>query len=636
MKSINFLIWVTLAMQESIAQPSSFTISNNSATFTISCMTPFINLVATGNYTSPPTYSWVSTSATLTGSNVNIYMPGNYTVIAYCVGYQNASQTLSIFSNTVGPIGAVTPSAVSISCADANVSVTLAAISPTNNILQQVLTPYGGTFATNSPSTVYSPMGPGTYTYMIKDSISGCQSSSLFVITAAPGFPTFSLSGSFNFSLSCTGYTNISVNIGNSTSNPVPGGPVSYTLIGPGTSTFIPTGNLNMNSIFNITIPGTYTFVLRDNITGCTTKIPVTVFGNVDRPTNLSIAGGTKTLSCINPSALLQGSSTTPSITYGWNVPISPGSISGSSVQVSANFTNPTTTLLGNYTLVVTSTTNGCKSYTPFPVYQNIAPPNVSINTGGQYTLTCSSQSILLNNVSTTGISGSSGFPNSGPVNAQYWDSPAPDTLANSATYTANAGGVYTLVARDSNNGCSSTANIMISDQRAFPNVSPPSQNFYLCSGGQVQIYPVLPLPLPAYTYSWSSPAGAVSWGAGTPSLTTTSPGTYTLTVASSAGCSKIVVVSVSNCLGISGNVTKSELCSFYPNPVHSTITIFSEEPALDRKIEIFNAFGEVVRSEIFAEEKLEINLQTEPAGIYIVTVKSGDTSLKSFKVIKQ
>src|ERR1043166_4403086 len=90
-------ILVFLICTESYSQNLSFTITNNSGTYTLTCNNPIINLSASSNYSGAVNYSWMGTS-TLTGNNVTLTTPGLYTVIAES-GTLTASQTISILSN---------------------------------------------------------------------------------------------------------------------------------------------------------------------------------------------------------------------------------------------------------------------------------------------------------------------------------------------------------------------------------------------------------------------------------------------------------------------------------------------------------------------------------------------------------
>ncbi|MES1249111.1 MAG: hypothetical protein ABUL46_00430, partial [Chitinophaga rupis] len=129
---------------------------------------------------------------------------------------------------------------------------------------------------------------------------------------------------------------------------------------------------------------------------GCTVSAPVTVTEDKTAPDITASASGS--LTCINASVALSGSSSVSGATYSWT---GPGGFT-SMVQ------SPTVSAAGLYTLTVTNPATGCTSTTSTTVAQQTDVPanlSVSSSTGG-LTLTCTNPNIVLTaSSSTPGVS---------------------------------------------------------------------------------------------------------------------------------------------------------------------------------------------------------------------------------------
>jgi PKD repeat protein len=136
-----------------------------------------------------------------------------------------------------------------------------------------------------------------------------------------------------------------------------------------------------------------------------------------------------------------------------------PSGINGDSLIVSANTTVPTQSVAATVTLMITDSDNTCQASTVVPVYQNIYMPNASIF--GPSSGVCQ-PTVVLTNISSSTIPPSM-FSATAPVVALLWEGPSPQpSLALSSSYTAQTSGVYTMTARDNNNGCVKTATYLV------------------------------------------------------------------------------------------------------------------------------------------------------------------------------
>ncbi|MDI1353397.1 MAG: T9SS type A sorting domain-containing protein [bacterium] len=549
MKKIITLVAYFLGAASLQAQSLTFTITNLSGTNSITCTTPTINLSAAGTASSSISFSFVSATASLTGANVGITSPGSYTITASAAGYNNVTQVLSIYINTLTPTATVSPLTQSFVCNGTPPLVTGTA-TPGTYITHSILIPFGGAFASTAPNFSYSPLVPGTYTYMVTENTSGCKYLGSFTVTSPSGYPTYSLTSPQSFTVGCGTKSVVTINITNASTSP-PGGPITYTLVGPpATSVFppaLPTGPLSNISTYTLAVPGTWVAVVRDNISTCNTFAVFSVLQNTNGP-NISASLPTQVLDCNTSSITMVGLSTTNNVSYEWRFPGAPGVVTGSIMNVAANFVIPTSTLVANFTLVVTDNSSTCKSTSIIPMYQNVFPPKAVISYGGADP--CITSSVVLTNASVSGIP-TNVFPITLPVVAYSWMGPAPQaSAALVSTYLALTPGVYTLNVQDLNNGCKSSTTTAI-------------------------------------------------------------------------------------CTGISENKYLSNSISIYPNPGNGLFTISIENSGFNQ-VEVYNTLGGLIWNQTSEKSQAKIDLQNEPAGVYFVSIKSGELLLKTFKIIKQ
>ncbi|MBI5914421.1 MAG: gliding motility-associated C-terminal domain-containing protein [Bacteroidetes bacterium] len=103
-----------------------------------------------------------------------------------------------------------------------------------------------------------------------------------------------------------------------------------------------------------VSCPGTYTLTVQDTVTGCVDSGQTTVAPDTTLPS--ASAGSDVTLTCSEDTIALQGSTDASNFTVQW------GSIPSNLPMGDATTLNPTVTVAGTYTLIVTSSVNGCTS----------------------------------------------------------------------------------------------------------------------------------------------------------------------------------------------------------------------------------------------------------------------------------
>ncbi|MBR3945960.1 MAG: gliding motility-associated C-terminal domain-containing protein [Bacteroidales bacterium] len=237
---------------------------------------------------------------------------------------------------------------------------------------------------------------------------------------------------------------------------------------------------------------------------GCTATANIDITESVNRPditfTNLS---GTTVLTCDVTS--IEVTATGTGASYQWSGGATPGGA------------HNTFNTIGTYYVTATGT-NGCTNTRPFSITENIVPPTVSItNESGYNEINCN---YTLVNVTATGSGVSYSWSNG-------IDTPE-NTFITPGTYT---------VTSTAANGCTSTANVVITEDHNPPTPSVLSTNgLYIIDCA----HPSLILNATGgASYLWN-PGGQT-----TSQITVSSPGTYTVQATGTNGCTATVSVEI-------------------------------------------------------------------------------------------
>jgi len=600
--------------------------------YTVNCYNPTLTINASpGNYN----FNWTSqSSAPLTGSVVNLTSAniGTWSVTGFHpISGCALTQSFSVAQNFLVPSSTISSQLINITCSQ-TVALTLSlSATPSVNITHQIYAPSGGTFAANSYTALYTPGGPGTYTYALYNNLNGCETVKNFTVTSSDIYPTYTITSANNFTLGCGSKSVTSVSIFCTLPTNTPGGAVSYTILPPGTS---PLSLLSNQTTYMLNIPGTWTVMVLDNNNQCITSTPISILQNTIAP-DISVNVPQQILDCRTNSVQLNGSSTNPNTTFSWAVFGSPNPVLATGITVASNTSAPTSSIVGIYTLTVEDTNNGCISNTVIPIYQNLFPPKATISTSGAPpVLSCAIPTVVLYNQSTTGIPNSTGFPANLPVIAKEWVGPG-IFVPVSSSYTAGAIGTYTLIARDLNNGCTSHTTITIADNRMYPSVAPPD-SFLLPCPGSVAIYPTIAGPPANYSYSWTPAAGSTVSALNSGTILVTAPGFYTLTVTNTSnGCQTRMTYPVYACVGIKGNSAADHVIRIFPNPTNGLFSIRVADKRSPLNVEVYNAIGQLIKKEILSDEDSLIDIRSEQAGIYFIYIIGADKKILANKLIK-
>lgn len=429
-------------------------------------------------------FSWAGPGIVSGGTTATptINQPGAYTMTVTdpsngCVSTSNVN-----IAQNITPPNANAGSTQILTCN--TTSVVLNGSSPTGGVTFSWAGPSivsGGNTATPTVNQ------PGTYTLTVTNPINSCTSTATVNITQNIVAPNAN-AGTPHI-LNCT-VTSVVLNGSSST----PG--ATFAWAGPGVVSGGNTATPTVNQ------PGTYTQTVTDPVNGCTATSSVNVTQNITAPN--ANAGAAQILTCAVTSINLNGSSSTAGGTFSWT---GPGIVSG------GNTASPIVDQTGTYILTVTDPVNGCTTTASTNVTNNLAVPNA--NAGPTSILNCSVTSVVLGGSSpTAGVTYS-------------WSGPGIVSGGTSATPTIDQPGSYILTVTNPTNGCTSTANVSITQDTITPNANAGLPLEINCTNPSVVINGSSSTA--GVIYSWTGP-GIVS-GASAAMPTVNQPGVYTMTV---------------------------------------------------------------------------------------------------------
>jgi hypothetical protein len=319
-----------------------------------------------------------------------------------------------------------------------------------------------------------------------------------------------------------------------------------------------PPGSVTTSTL-SVSSVGTYTLKVTDSFYGCVVSSTVAVAVNTLAPGAGFTANPGTTLTCVSPTAILTGTSSTSGVTYSWP----PGSVTTSTLSVSSANT---------YTLRVTDPSNGCSSTKTISITSNTVLPNISST--GNKTLTCTSPTAVLSGTSTTS-------------GATYSWSPGGVTTP---TRSVSSAATYTLKVTNPSNGCSASLTVSAISNTASPNISTTGNQTITCTS------PIAVLSgtstTSGATYLWS-PGGAL-----TSSISVSTTGSYILNIRNPVnGCTSTNTVVVTyTCTEVPNYfVLKKTLGSGYYAAYHNVIYFAFEEEYFDSAQGTANSLSYVI-----------------------------------------
>jgi gliding motility-associated-like protein len=473
----------TASAQQLVLQDIGQPITTISNTNVLTCTNTTTTLTANGGNSF--VWSTGETSASITVAAIGTYTVTSTNAINFCT---NTAEVI-VNEDKIAPVPNITASNGTINC---NI--------PTVDISVSGADTYIWTPTSETTPVITVGLG-GTYTVQATKASNGCTATTSITIIQDTNLPTIVLTSN-NPTITCANRRAILTAAGADI----------YTWAGVASSN---------GATANVTAQGTYTVTGTETTNGCSNTAIITIGQDLVNPT--AGINPAATLTCATQSVVLTA---TGGGNYTW-----------SNNVTSTNGANANVSQQGNYTVTVTTPSNGCTASVVTTVGQNIVPPAPVISTDGQ--LTCGNPIRTL-----TATSGNS-FPNN------YTWSTNVNSVSDS-TATVLSAGVYTVVITRASNGCTASSIIAITQDIATPTASVTTDvatltctnpNAILTANG-------------GDTYQWS--INTVNPNNNTASASAS--GIYTVTASSAAnGCTASATVTVNldiNVPNVSANVT--------------------------------------------------------------------------------
>ncbi len=195
---------------------------------------------------------------------------------------------------------------------------------------------------------------------------------------------------------------------------------------------------------------GTYVLTISDGATGCTATTSINI--TIDEDVPVAVIADPASLTCDDLTVQLNGagSSVGNNFTYQW---------SGGSIESGGQTLTPIVSMSAMYTLVVTNTLNGCTEDAEIFVDSDTDPPIV--NAGSTQQLDCITTELTLNGTYTAPTNN---------VSIQWIANPG-NIVSGENTFTpiVDAGGTYTLIVTNEDNGCSGESSVSITVDPSTP-----------------------------------------------------------------------------------------------------------------------------------------------------------------------
>jgi len=531
--------------------------------------------------TTPYTYTWTSNvSSTNSANNLTV---GSYTVTI--ADNHGCSKTISLTISQPNALrdSLVTAHCGSILCKGSNDGYVTVGV-------KGGTTPYTYTWTPNVSSTSSATnLSAGTYSVLVTDK-NGCIGSYAVYTVTQPAYMLID-SVSVLDNIGCHGGNGGEISIGTR------GGTTPYTYHWSNGKTTYTISSLSA---------GTYTATITDNH-GCSNTLSVTVTQPATA-LNLSLASLSEPYCHSGDgTAIVSATGGTPSYTYTW----SPNVSTTDSASVTA----------GTYTVTV-SDAHGCNATLKVVVTQPVAIHDTMVSS-------------LKENVSCKGAQNGSAT-----VGVKYGTAPytylwAPNG-ATTATVTGLGAGVYTVTVTDAN-GCTSSAattTITAPSARLYDSISK-----YTCTSNTITATLGTKGGTAPYTYLWNPGGGTRQ------QMTGLTPGTYTITVTDAHGCSYVFAQNLicsaappPHDAPSDDTATTVKCCGgldeigLYPNPNTGEFTLSKLEKGMI--IQMFDYTGRRLETYTATNATMQINISTQPNGIYLVRILDENGNLVSQKKV--
>ncbi|MBP7272879.1 MAG: gliding motility-associated C-terminal domain-containing protein [Saprospiraceae bacterium] len=278
---------------------------------------------------------------------------------------------------------------------------------------------------------------------------------------------------------------------------------------------------------------GEYYFLVVDTISHCFAEDTVSVVENTIPPIAFAVVNDT--INCQTPQITINGtgSTTGQDIVYQWSTVQG----AGGNILLGANTLMPLVNGGGNYTLIVTDNTNGCRDTTSVTVVQSGEVPSAVANFVGASTLTCFQTFVNL-----------SGFNSSSGSGYEYmWTTIDGNILTNPGTLEieANAVGTYIFTVTNTITNCTNRDSITVDSNYTTPVAMAVPTAQLDCQNTQVNL-DATATQSPDVFYQWVTDNGSIVSGNDTRTPLVNGIGDYIFVVTNFfTGCRDTAYVSV-------------------------------------------------------------------------------------------
>lgn len=493
--------------------------TNPTVSFTgsVTCLTPTITL--DGSPTTGLTYTWTGTGivGSANSQTVDVNQGGVFTLSVTntsngCV----ASTTVSVPVDNVVPTVTLSPTSYTTTCATPTVQLS-ATTNPSSGVTYTWTAPAGGAIVSGANTSNPIINGSGIFTLEVTNNTNGCTTAvgqNTVQIVPDAGVPTVSVSAT-SLSITCT--TTLVTSAITSTNTTL-----SY-VWSPSPLTGGANPEFDAQGTYNATITAS---------NGCSTFATINVSLDNMAP-SISITPN-QTLTCSNPSVTISSTVTPATVSYTWSGASIVGSVNGSSIDVNG---------VGEYTLAVLNSVNGCSAIATSSVSTNNALPSITV-TPTSTAITCGTPTVSLNATTSSTV-------------APIWSTP---TGTASNPVIVSAAGDYTVSVIDNVSGCSNSQVITVSGNTVAPTPILTTSAAIPCGSPTVNLS-ASSTPSAGVNYSWAGPnVTSIVSGSNTATPLVQDMGTYTLTVSDiSTGCTSTATINV-----VQGNV----VAAFTANPL--------------------------------------------------------------------
>ena len=482
------------------------TVNANSDITTITCGDAAALISAQTNCAAAPAfYGYAWSTPLIGGCSGTVSAGGTYTVTVTgnAAGGGNgctASASVTVAQNTTPPVACIDP-APSTTCTNPTVVVSAACSTPPGAAYKWSTDPINHVFVTNT-------VGVGTFTVTVTTPSNGCSATASVTVVNNNSAPTPTIVANRTV-------VNCRDNDATLTVNTAP--------LCPNCGYNWPAGVVSSAANTAVVINGTYTVTISDPTTGCTRTASIVITQNLTLP--VVVMGPVTQLTCASSSTTVNACASTPAgNAYAWDNGLSPGcsNIVGSSGVYIVTVTHPVSFCTATGSVTVTSDGN-----VPTADLQPITPLNT-------FVLSCATPNITIRGTSTTGAVTLGWSPNT----------PTPSGNTSGSTAVITQPGTY-LVTVTAGNGCTASANVIITRNTTQPVVSIPAARTLTCDTLTTDL-----LAIGGDAWVWAGPG--LTTAPNVNPATANLPGIYTVTATDATnGCTATRSITVISNTGL-------------------------------------------------------------------------------------